>query len=495
MLRVNNLKIEYSQLLFENVSFTLGNNERVALVGLNGCGKSTLLKIITGLEQPDTGSVNTVNEKIGYLPQEFNFNKNLLVGEYLESLVDNHFADMWKVNVILGKLNMKLINIENEVQGTDLQPLDFYAMFDQISEGQKLKLYLCKLMIDEATVLLLDEPTNHLDIDGINWLEKFLRGFDGIIIVISHDRLFLNNLIDKVYEIDENQLNIFEGDYDSYKEQKASWIEKRNQEFVLQEKKREKLEEKLELVRKLSDGKKRGAAVKAVKTRIKREVEENEKGRYSTKKLRNLNIEGAVHSKKTMIKIENLDFGYADKTVIKNSNLSLYGQDKAWFYGPNGVGKSTLIKLITGNLSPDKGSVKIGVNVNWAYFSQDQSHLPTDMTVRDYIMRYGKVDFHRSFGVLEKFLFPKELQNSTLGTLSPGQRARLSFAVFTMQENELLILDEPTNHLDIETKETIEESLYNYNGTILLISHDRYFVDQIGINRRFTIVDKQVVES
>lgn len=494
MLKANNLKIEYSHLLFENVSFLLGNNERVGLIGLNGCGKSTLLKIITGEEQADQGSVEINNEKIGYLPQKLDFDDEQMVGEYLESLVSDHYSQMWKVETTLAKLGLKITGNKNKVKDKSLQPIDFYALLGSISEGQKLKLYLCKLILHESTVLLLDEPTNHLDIEGINWLEGFLANYDGIIITISHDRLFLNNLIDTVFEIDEGKLNIFTGNYDEYKQQKYDWIQKRRQEHTLQEVKRKKLEDRLKLARKITDGKKRGAAVKAAKKRIEREVKANEIDKYKRQEIKGLSIDGSIHKKKTMIKVENLEFGYTEEPILANSDLIINGQDKVWFHGPNGIGKSTLIKLITGHLSPNKGIVQIGENVNWDYFSQDQSHLPDDMSVREYAMQFGGVDYGKSFGFLDQFLFPKKLQNSNLETLSPGQRARLSFAMFTIRSNELLILDEPTNHLDIETKETIEESLYNYKGTILLISHDRYFVEQIGINRMFTLEGGRIVE-
>lgn len=494
MLKVTNLKIEFSSLIFQNVNFILGNKEKVGLVGLNGCGKSTLLKILNKEIEADEGGISMVNEVIGYLPQEFDFNQNILVGEYLESLITDIYSEMWKVDIALSKLGLKLVNVDNVVNDPQLLPIDFYSSINDLSEGQKLKLYLCKLLLQESTILLLDEPTNHLDIEGIKWMEGFCRDFDGVIITISHDRLFLNNVVDQIFEIDEGRLNIFPGNYDDYKIQKEDWKLKRQQDYVLQEKKREQLDDLLRKARALKDPNKRSAAVNAAKMRMKREVENKEIDKYKEKKLKGLSLEGTSHKSKTMLEISDLNFSYGEKEIISNSNFDIYGGDKVWFYGPNGIGKSTLIKLITGHLSPNQGKAKIGDNVNWAYFSQDQSHLPAETTVRDFIMQVGKIEYTRSFGVLEKFLFPKELQNFELSTLSPGQRARLSFAVFTLQNNDLLILDEPTNHLDIETKETIEKTLYEYEGTLLVISHDRYFVEQIGINRKFTLSDGKIVE-
>ncbi|MCA9383527.1 ABC-F family ATP-binding cassette domain-containing protein [Candidatus Dojkabacteria bacterium] len=495
MLKVNNLKIEYASLLFSDVNFTLGNKERVGLVGLNGCGKSTLLKIIMGYEVPDEGDIHVGNEIIGYLPQHLGFDEDMLVGEYLESLVDNPYTDMWKIEKSLDRLGLTIKGEESFITNPELVAIDYYSPISILSDGQKLKLYLCKLIINESTILLLDEPTNHLDIEGINWLEGFLRNYEGIIMVISHGRLFLNNLVNIIYEIDDQKLNIFHGNYDEYLELKDEWRAKRDLEYTMQERKREKLEARLELVRKFSSGKKQSAAVKAVKSRIKREVEANEVSKYQENKITNLDIDGTIHASKVMISIKDLEFSYGQDNLLENSNLEIYGKEKVWFYGANGIGKSTLIKLLTGSLVPDKGKAQIGDNVKWKYFSQDQSHLPAEMTVRDFIMQVGGVDYGKSFGVLAQFLFPKELQNYTLKRLSPGQRARLSFAAFSLGNNQLLILDEPTNHLDIQTKESIEHALEAFDGTILLISHDRYFVEQIGINRKFTIEDKRILES
>ncbi len=494
MLKVTNLKIEFSELLFENINFKLGNKEKVGLIGLNGSGKSTLLKSILGSVEPDEGQIAIVEEKLGYLPQEFDLDENLFVGEYLESLVPDHSTDMWKIKLILSQLGIKLTDSETTEAAGSMHALNYYSKISTISEGERLKLYLCKLLIEESTILLLDEPTNHLDINGIKWLEKFLQKFDGIVIIISHDRLLLNNLVEQIFEIDENTLHIFHGNYDHYVEQKKEWIDRRDKEYTLQEKKRKKFDEMLTMVRKHSSGKKQSSKLKAIKTRIKREIETNEKTKYKEKNLAGINMEGSVHKNKTVLSIKDLSFSYGKKTIIKKSSFELYGQDKAWFYGANGIGKSTLIKLIIGELIPESGSVKIGENVRWKYFSQNQSHLPYDLTVREYVMKFGKIEFQKSFGILERFLFSKHLQNYKLLDLSPGQRARLSFAVFSMDENDLLILDEPTNHLDIRTKEVIENALFEYNGTILLIAHDRYFVEQVGINRMFSLKNGVVVE-
>lgn len=481
MLKVTNLSKQYLDLLFENVTFLLGKCEKVGLVGLNGCGKSTLLKIIAGFERTDNGQVEIVNETVGYLPQEFSFKKDHLVGEFLENLVDDHTTEMYKVNIILSKLNEESI--------------DHYQQINTLSEGQKMKLKLAELLIKEPTILLLDEPTNHLDIDGILWFEKFIKNIKGVCITISHDRKFLNNTCDKIFEIDDKKLLIFEGNYEDYLLQKVEYINERDKQYSTQEKKRKKVEKLLKRARSIKGGVARGKAVKAAKSRMKREVFKNEVKEYKEQKIKQFKIDGFVYDKKKIIETKDLNFGYtSDNNILRNTTFSIYGKDKVWLYGPNGIGKTTLIKLITGDLQPSKGLISWGENISWTYFSQDQRHLDMEASVEDFFMKNTGIPYENSFGVLEQFLFPKGLRKYKLKTLSPGQRARLSFASFAQKSYDFLILDEPTNHLDILTKEIIEDALLSFEGAILVISHDRYFVSSIGIDRIITFEDKRIVE-
>lgn len=379
MLKISNLTIEYRKLLFNDISFTLGNKEKIGLIGLNGCGKSTLLKILAGIEQPDSGKVEIVNEKIAYLPQEYSFIHGTLVGEILESLVDDHHTELYKVNRILDKLEFK--------------DIDWYQDVNTLSHGQKMKLYISKLLIKNPTILLLDEPTNHLDIYGILWLEKFIKEFDGICMIVSHDRAFLNNVINKVYEIDEQKLNMFEGNYDEYLVLKDDLIAKRRTQFLLQEKKREKFEDMIVLIRKSTAGEKQARALKAAKNRMEREVLRNEIDLYKEKKIKNLSLKGKTHNSKLVLKIKDLSFGYSDKRLLDGANFEIYGKEKVWFYGENGIGKSTLVKLAVHELSPIDGIIQIGENLRYTYFSQDQSHLDMDQTVEDYFLTNTTVSY------------------------------------------------------------------------------------------------------
>jgi ATP-binding cassette subfamily F protein 3 len=476
MLQVKNLTIEYSRILFKNISFLIGSNEKVGLVGLNGCGKSTLLKIIMGIEVPDGGAIVSLKEKIEYLPQEFEFKKDQFVGEYIEGLVHYKKEEMWKVKKVLNKL--------------DLGAIDEFQHIHTLSPGQKMKFYLAKMLVNEPTILLLDEPTNHLDINGIIWFENFIKEFSGIAIIISHDREFLNSTVNKIFEIDEQNLYIFEGNYDDYLEQKETFKEERALQYRLQERKREQLENLLERARKIADGKKRSSAVSSAKRRIEREVTSVEVQKYKEQKIHDLKLTGHVHNSKLVLRLKGVSYSYdSTKKLLENVNFEMFGKEKVWLYGQNGIGKSTLIKLITGDLIPSNGKITIGENLRWTYFSQEHNSLPPEMGLHEYFLEQTRVDYNSSFGVLNKFLFTKEMFQTKLRNLSPGQRSRLFFAIFSLSEYDFLILDEPTNHLDIQTKEVIEEALRNFRGAIFLVSHDRYFVRSIGIDRIITIKD------
>lgn len=478
MITANNLKISYRQNLFDNLSFKLVPGDKVGLVGLNGSGKTTLLRIIIGAEQPDSGYVDTQRERIAYLPQEFEL-PDEMVGEFLESLVANPKSEMYKVTKILHKLG--------------LEDIDIYQNIRTMSYGQQMKLYITKLLIDEPTVLLLDEPTNHLDLPGIMWVEEFVQNFEGMCVVISHDRAFLNNVTNKIWEIDEHKLWEFTGNYDAYLDQKEVLLGRRAIDYEQQERKRQKFEDRIKLIQKFSSGKKQSKQLSSTRARLEREVTRNEISAYQEQRIQGLKLAGEVHQTKQILKVEDVSFSYPSHELLDHANFTMHGNEKLWLFGANGIGKSTLIKLIIGELQPDSGTVKIGDNLKWAYFAQDQANLKLDETVQDYFTKRTNVSFSQSFGTLQKFLFPRELLTQKLKLLSPGQRARLAFAVFAQQELDFLILDEPTNHLDIRSKEVIEEAFRNYKGAMLLISHDRYFVENLEIDRTVTIEDKEII--
>lgn len=483
MIRANKLTMEYTHPLFNEVSFLLGNNEKVGLIGLNGSGKSTLIKIIAGIEKADKGSVEiTAEEHIEYLPQEFELSENEsteFIGEYLESLVNNNLSEMHRVHKQLSRLNFG--------------DLDMFQYISTLSPGQKMKLYLTKLLINEPTILLLDEPTNHLDLEGILWFERFIQDFDGICIMISHDRSFLNQTIDTVFEIDEKKLYVWEGNYDDYLIHKEEFKNERALLYKAQERKREQMEKLLASARKITDGKARSKKVSAAKKRMVREVTSKEIFEYQQQKIADVNIAGSVPKTKKILELSNISFGYdSSRPILKNIDWTMYGNQKTWLIGSNGIGKSTFIKLIIKQLQPNTGEIKWGNAIRWDYFAQDQTHIPMDKTVEDYFLEQTNVSYSQSFGLMEQFLFDKEYRTKLIGKLSPGQRARLAFAIFTQHEYECLILDEPTNHLDIGTKEVIERALREFKGAVILISHDRYFAESIKPDIMITLENGKI---
>jgi len=461
------------RILFSNVDFKLSGKKKIGLVGRNGCGKSTLFKMIMGEEDITSGSISKVGEKIGYIPQEFDF-PDEMVGIYLEEVLDNS----WEY--------YKIDKLAKQLQFTHFDP---YQNLNTLSEGQKMKVKLMELMLQDPTILLIDEPTNHLDIEGIEWFEKYVKTLQIPVLMISHDRQFLNNVVDEIWEIEREGLIRYVGNYDNYKEEKLKLIDKWNEEFKAQERKRAQLERLLENVRKIGDGHKRSRAVSSAKTRIAR-LDKDKKEKYEKKVMKNVKMYTEVHSSKLMLRLTDLTKYYGKTKVFEDLNLEIRGGEKVWLFGPNGAGKSTLVKIVMGLETPTAGEVKVGENIKIGYFSQIQERIKSRKNIKDEFIDRTNCFYGAVGNYLSKFLFSeKDITEKLVSQLSPGERARFEFAIFSFKDYDLLILDEPDNHLDIETKEVLEQSLRDYKGTILLVSHDRYFVGNSGITSVLNLKD------
>ncbi|PIR43407.1 hypothetical protein COV24_03100 [candidate division WWE3 bacterium CG10_big_fil_rev_8_21_14_0_10_32_10] len=494
MIKASNLtKIYNGNTIIDCFDFVIPNNKKIALVGANGCGKSTLFKLIANIEEPTSGTIVIENEKIGYIPQEFDFKKDMLVGEYLYSLIENEW-EFFKIEKLLN--NLKFSNY------------DEYQQINNLSEGQKMKLRMIEELLKNPTALFIDEPTNHLDIEGIMWFEKYIKSLNITVVMISHDREFLNNTVDEIWEIDNSKLLKFIGNYDNYKAEKLKLINKWNEEYTRFLKRKAQLETLLENVHKIQGGGKRGRAVKAAKKRIDREITRDEKQEYVEQKINTVNFNTDVHSGKLIVKIESGAKKYDQKPVFEDLNLEIRGKERVWIYGQNGKGKSTLVKIINtafnkeGNnneyinlnteetpLELTKGTITVGPNLKVGYFAQKHDFLNYGNRLdKEFASITGIQEIGRIYGVMQKFMFSKEdVIYKRVKDLSPGQRARFIFALFSVHDFDVLILDEPTNHLDIATKEVIEESLSNYKGTLILVSHDRYFVEKIEVTNTFNL--------
>lgn len=498
MLRIKDLEYEINgKELYRELNLLFGKNQKVALIGRNGCGKTTLFRLIMGDLEPDKGEVQLLHEKVGHLPQILELPENEMVGEFIEKLIPESW-EQYRALTILEKLKF-----EN---------YDEYQLIGTLSEGQKMKLKLCELLLDDPTILLLDEPTNHLDINGIKQFEYFIKHFDGIVIMISHDRAFLNNTVDQVIEIENGVAQSYIGNYDDFVTGKEAWINRNSAEVRVFEKKKQALKKLIANSRKIKDGKKRGKAVRAAKKRYDREITQNEIVKYKEKNIRSLDLEGEVHKHKLIVKFDNLCKSFSTKPhlpspyqgevnssppyqggarggiehtniVFNNLSLEIRGRNRVWLFGPNGSGKSTLVKILMDELKQDSGEIKFGTNIRIGYFAQVHDKSIYDRELMEYFMERTGTPYESAFGPLARFLFRKADYGKKIGQMSPGERARLLFAIFTYNEYEFLILDEPTNHLDIPTKELIEKALQEYKGALLLVSHDRYFVEQVGMDK------------
>ncbi|WP_448248801.1 ATP-binding cassette ATPase Uup [Thalassotalea agariperforans] len=477
---------------------SVSQGERVCLVGKNGAGKSSLLKVLMGRQQLDDGSLLiSGNVRLGILEQDppesfessvFDYvaqgvEKNAkLLQQYhhlislitedpseknLEALSDvqqkleqaNAWADEQRISQVLSTLNL---NPDDNIQ--------------DLSGGWLRKLALAKTLVTEPNVLLLDEPTNHLDIASVLWLEQFLKNYNGTIIFISHDRAFIRSLATRIVDLDRGTLKSYPGNYDEYIAQKEHDLQVEEQQNALFDK---RLAEEEVWIRQ---------GIKARRTRNEGRVRALEKLRVERSKRRevkkqgDINVSSGDRSGKIVFEGNNLYVAFDDKKIINNLDLLITRGERIAFIGANGTGKSTLIKLIMGKLNPDEGKVKLGINLDTAYFDQHREQLDINQTVQD-IVADGKQEVtvngktRHVLGYLQDFLFSPKRARTPVRALSGGEKNRLLLARLFLRPSNLLILDEPTNDLDIETLELLEEVVANYNGTVILVSHDRDFVN------------------
>lgn len=476
MIHINNLtKSVTNKTLFENISLKISDKQKVGFVGPNGVGKTTLLKIILGAEEADSGTVDTTGEVIGYLPQKIELRKNTMVYEYLiESLLTEY--DDYKIMPALAKVG--------------LGKIDQTSYVDELSGGQKVRLGLAKLLLIEPTLLVLDEPTNNLDAGTLVWLEKFVRNFPGKILLVSHDRSFLDNCVEKIIELDmfTHSIEEYGGNYTYYVEEKKRRQDNVLQDYKIQQKKEKVMKEwiiqKQEQL-KYHPSNKVARQLQAMKTRFKREIEDSAIGKpqnYLGFKIATVGEQ--LHAKKSVLVLKNLHIG----NLLSCDELYIYGGDRIVLKGENGTGKSTLVKVILGQNHEYQGEINITSSIKIGYFSQEHETLDLGKTVLDTVMMHTSLASEGDIrSMLGKYLFKNDTVFSLTASLSEGEKARLIIAILIAQKNNFLFLDEPTNHLDLLSREVLEEALRNFEGGFLVISHDRYFIKHIGINRKLVI--------
>ena len=516
VLSCNNLNKSFGiDSILENVNFTVNEYDKIGIIGVNGTGKTTLFKIISGIYGYDSGDIYTSKDcEIGYLEQNTNFHsENTILEEVLEV-----FKDVIEMEKYLRDLEHKISEESSNTNSTTLEKLmneysnkleafsdmngygykseakgvlkglgfsdeDMDKPISILSGGEKTRVLLGKLLLKKPTLLLLDEPTNHLDSEAIEWLEVFLKQYKWTVILISHDRYFLDQVVNRIFEIHNKKLKTYNGNYSDFI--KASAIEKELElkKFEDQQKDIKKQEESIERLK--AFGREKHLKRARSKEKALAKVDVLDKPEAYRKKAK-IEFNPSVTSGNDVLQLRDISMGYGERILFKDLNLDIYRGEKVALIGANGIGKSTLFKIIMNEITPLSGDIKFGTNVNVSYFHQEQKTLNLDNTIIDEIWEDNKQLTQTSLRtMLGAFLFEGEEVFKKISTLSGGERARVAILKLILSNANLLLLDEPTNHLDIDSKEVLEEALSSYTGTIFTISHDRYFLN--------TVVDKVLV--
>lgn len=508
ILSASNINKSYiGDLILENISFVVKSQEKVGLVGLNGAGKTTLFKILIDEISFDSGSIHIANDtKIGYLKQNTLFDSNnsvydeaLNVFEYiieLEKTIRNleieisekSQDDTFDIEELMNKYSRLQeefsekngygykSEIRGVLKGLGFSEAEFDKPINNLSGGQKSRVLLSKLLLKKPDLLLLDEPTNHLDIDAINWLEKYIKEYNGAAIIISHDRYFLDSTASKIFELENKKLEIYNGNYSTYMKKRKKNLELQAKNYENQQK---EIKSEKEKIKQLSLGGKR--AIRQSKSREKMLDKINVLDKPTSLDGRSkIRFEPKVKSGDDVLKIKEVSKSFEENKLLENISFDIYRGEKVGLIGPNGVGKTTLFNIILNKVKVDSGLVNIGHKVNPAYYDQEQTNLNTSKTIVDEIWDENPLFDHYTIrSLLARFLFTGNDIFKEISTLSGGEKARLTLMKLMLSKANLLLMDEPTNHLDIDSKESLEDALINYTGTLFVISHDRYFLNKV----------------
>lgn len=499
------------QALLKDINFTVEDREAVGLIGINGCGKSTLLNIITGSEGYDKtpeglGSVNIAGKaSIGFLRQNSGLNSELTIGEEMKNAFATLLETLDKMKVLEKKMadggDIDSISHEYAELSSYFEARDGYRIdvkikqvlngmgfgstptdrvISTLSGGEKTRLALAKLLLEEPNLLILDEPTNHLDFETLMWLEDYLKGYKGAIIIVSHDRYFLNKVCTRICEIEQGRLTSYRGDYSSYLVQKKMNSERQLKEYEAQQKEIAKLEDYVakNLVR--------ASTSKMAKSRqhMLDRIERIDKPLMYSKPPK-IKLEYDIEPTKDIVRVVDCPLvvgeGADKKELIKSLTMNVRRGEHVAIIGANGIGKTSILKLIQGIIPHDGGNISWGGNVKISYFEQEHAILDPHKTVLEEIMdRYPRLSEQQARSVLGAVLLTGENVFKPISVLSGGERAKLCFAIMALNRGNVLVLDEPTNHLDLSTKEVLEDALAEFGGTIILVSHDRYLLNKVA---------------
>lgn len=523
-MKASHLHLAYgTKIIYDDCDFILENHDKVGIVGVNGAGKTTLFRIILGEQQLDSGKIDLPNHRLGYLPQEITtppVHDAMTVWEYvaagrpvddLQEQLNLEYEKLAKYpdsQAILERIN----DLQDSIDSYDMANFDYELLrilekmqladlmdhkMSDLSGGQKSKVAFARVLFENASLLLLDEPTNHLDVETRNFVANFLRNYQGTVLVISHDVDFLNQVTNKTLFINKttHKMKVYRGNYNDFRRQYAE--EKAAEDARITEQERE--------IKRLSEFVARARAAKRSNTALIGMGHQREK--VLAKKLEELgtreqeyarvamNITPAKASGKTPLEVQNLSFGYPNEPLLhERLSFSLTRGEKFLIVGENGAGKSTLLKLIVGELQPQSGSVILSQNTTIAYYAQELEILDERRTILENINSYDFSDTELR-SMLSNFLFYDDDVYKKVEVLSPGEKARVALCKILLQRANLVILDEPTNHFDPETQKIIGENLKDYTGTIIMVSHNPAFVEQVGITRMLIVPSRQTSDS
>ncbi|ADK03025.1 TPA: ribosomal protection-like ABC-F family protein [Bacillus anthracis] len=521
---VNNITKSFGgNIIFENISLEIKNGERVGLVGRNGSGKTTIFQLLTGMESLDAGAIHMKKgTRIGHVAQIPKFDESMTVYEVLSSAfkiekeleremrtLEKHMAEEQESSVLqklmerygiiqekfafLGgyEIEANIMKVANGLQVTELFPRSFL----ELSGGEQTKVSLAYMLLQKPDLLLLDEPTNHLDLFAVEWLEQFLKEYNGTVMVISHDRYFLDEVVTKIFDLEDGEIHVYHTNYSRFVEEKEERLLQEFQAYQEQQKKIKKMKEAIKRLREWANQANppnEGLHKRARSMERALERMQKLKKPILERKQMGLQFEGQDRSGKDVVVIKEVSKGFADHPLFNEVNLHVRFQERAAIVGRNGTGKTTLLKLLLEEIEPDAGEIRIGSSVKIGYLSQ-HAYGNMKSNVLEAFREYVAVTEGEARHILAKFLFYGPAVFKKVTQLSGGEKMRLRLAQLMYQDINFLILDEPTNHLDIESREVLEEALEQYNGTILAVSHDRYFLNKL-FEKTYWIDERKLFE-